>query len=113
MLTYCSILYHFPALLEMTPSFVGFPGLRPLFYNFFRIPRKYSKGVITMNETKKLYRIPSQGMIAGVCAGLAEYLNADPTIIRLVFAFLALTGTAGIWIYLIMMLIVPVQQDSE
>ncbi len=34
-------------------------------------------------EPRRLYRIPSEGMIGGVCAGLAEYLNTDPTVIRL------------------------------
>ena len=60
-------------------------------------------------ESKKLYRIPDNGMIAGVCAGLGEYLNADPTIIRLVFVLLTLAGFSGVLIYLIMMLIVPVK----
>lgn len=60
-----------------------------------------------MNEPKKLYRNTDEEKIAGVCAGLADYLNADPTVIRLLFVFLALTGTAGFWIYLIMWLIVP------
>jgi phage shock protein PspC (stress-responsive transcriptional regulator) len=66
-----------------------------------------------MNDTKKLYRIPSQGMIGGVCAGLADYLGTDPTLIRLLFVFLALSGTAGVWIYIIMWLIVPVRPEIE
>lgn len=60
-------------------------------------------------ESKKLYRIPDKGMIAGVCAGLGEYLNADPTIVRLVFVLLTLAGFSGVLIYLIMLLIVPVK----
>ena len=58
-------------------------------------------------EPKKLYRIPSEGRIGGVCAGLGEYLNADPTVIRLVFVLLTLAGFSGILIYLIMWLVVP------
>jgi len=65
-----------------------------------------------MNEPKKLYRNMDEGKIGGVCAGLADYLNADPTLIRLLFVFLALTGTAGLWIYLIMWLIVPVKPSE-
>ena len=65
-----------------------------------------------MDEPKKLYRIPSQGMIGGVCAGLAEYLNADPTIIRLIFALLALAGMSGVLIYIVMWLIVPVKPSE-
>ena len=63
-------------------------------------------------EPKKLYRIPSEGMIGGVCAGLAEYLNADPTIIRLVFILLVLAGMSGVVIYIIMWLIVPVKPET-
>lgn len=60
---------------------------------------------------KKLYRIPSDGMIGGVCAGLGEHLDLDPTIIRLIFVLLFLTGSAGFWIYLIMLIIVPLKPE--
>ncbi len=47
-------------------------------------------------------------MIAGVCGGFAEYLNIDPTIVRLVIVLLAIFGvSAGFWIYLIAAIIVP------
>ena len=36
---------------------------------------------------KKLYRDPYHKMIGGVCAGLAEYLDMDITVVRLLFAF--------------------------
>jgi len=62
-----------------------------------------------MSEPKKLYRNPGEGMIGGVCAGLAEYLAADPTIIRLLFVLLFFGGSSGFWIYLIMWLVVPVK----
>jgi len=62
-----------------------------------------------MSEPKRLYRIPGEGMIGGVCAGLAEYFSVDPTIVRLIFVLLLLTGSAGFWIYVIMWLIVPVK----
>ena len=63
-------------------------------------------------ETKKLVRIPTDGMLGGVCAGLGEYLNIDVTIVRLIFILLFLTGSAGFWIYLIMWIIVPVKPLS-
>lgn len=66
-----------------------------------------------MEETRKLYRITEQGMIGGVCAGLGEYLHADPTLIRLLFVFLALAGTSGLWIYFIMWLVIPAKPESE
>ncbi len=61
----------------------------------------------------KLYRLPDEGMLGGVCAGLGEYLDMDPTIIRLIFVFLLLTGSAGFWIYIIMLLVVPVKPDVQ
>ncbi len=60
-------------------------------------------------EPRRLYRIPSEGMIGGVCAGLADYLNTDPTVIRLALVLLTLAGGSGILIYIIMLLIVPVK----
>ena len=55
---------------------------------------------------KKLYRNTGNKMIAGVCSGLADYINIDPTIVRLVWALVGLTG-AGILAYLIAALIIP------
>ena len=55
---------------------------------------------------KKLYRNTSNKMIAGVCSGLAEYIGIDPTIVRLIWALIGLTG-AGIVAYLIAALIIP------
>lgn len=57
---------------------------------------------------KKLYRIEQGKLIAGVCGGIAEYLNIDPTVIRLIWALVALSGT-GILAYIIAMLIIPVK----
>ena len=62
-------------------------------------------------ETKKLYRNPEKAMIGGICAGLGEYLQADPTVIRLVFALLTFAGMSGVLIYLVMWLIVPVKAE--
>jgi phage shock protein PspC (stress-responsive transcriptional regulator) len=60
------------------------------------------------NEYKKLYRSREDRMIAGVCGGLGEYFNVDPTLIRLVFVFgFFATGSGLFWAYLIMMIIVP------
>lgn len=64
-----------------------------------------------MTEPKKLYRDAEQGKLGGVCAGLGDYLNADPTIIRLVFILLTLAGFSGVLIYLIMWLVVPVRPE--
>ncbi len=60
-------------------------------------------------DNKKLYRIPEEGMIGGVCAGLGEYFSTDPTIIRLIFVLLTLAGLSGVLIYIIMWIIVPIK----
>jgi len=60
------------------------------------------------NQPRKLYRSMTQRQIGGVCGGLAEYLNVDPTIMRLIFvAGFFLTGSLTFWAYLIMWLVVP------
>lgn len=56
---------------------------------------------------KRLYRSRSNRMVAGVAAGLADYFNIDPTIVRLVFVLFALTGGPGLILYIIMAIVVP------
>lgn len=56
---------------------------------------------------KKLYRSQSERMIGGVCGGIAEYFNIDPTFVRLAFVILAFAGGPGILIYIAMLLLVP------
>jgi phage shock protein PspC (stress-responsive transcriptional regulator) len=61
-----------------------------------------------MNDIKTLTRSKSNRMIAGVCAGLGDYLNIDPTIIRLLFVlgFFTFNG-AMLIVYLIMAIVTP------
>ncbi len=58
---------------------------------------------------KKLYRSRTDRKIWGVCGGLAKYFDIDPTIVRVVAVASILCGTLGIWIYIIMAIIVPVE----
>jgi phage shock protein PspC (stress-responsive transcriptional regulator) len=59
-------------------------------------------------EYKQLTRSTANRMIAGVCAGLGEYLNIDPTVVRLLFVLgFFLTGPGILIAYLIMAVIVP------
>jgi len=60
---------------------------------------------------KKLYRNPQNKILAGVCSGLAEYLNIDPTIIRVIWALVGLSG-AGLLAYLICALLIPEKPSS-
>lgn len=64
-----------------------------------------------MSESKKLYRSNNK-MIAGICAGIAEYFEVDPTIIRIVYAILTVfTLFSGIIIYIILWIIIPKQPE--
>jgi phage shock protein C len=61
-------------------------------------------------ENKKLYRSQTDRMIAGVCSGLGQYAGLDPTIVRVIFALLVVFGVgSGLLIYLILMLIIPLE----
>lgn len=55
---------------------------------------------------RKLYRSRKNYMLAGICGGLGEYFNIDPTIIRLIVAFSMLLG-GGVFVYLIAWIIIP------
>lgn len=57
--------------------------------------------------SKRLYRSQSNRKIAGVCGGIGEYLNLDPTIIRLIWVLLVLCAGTGLLAYLIAALIIP------
>ena len=58
---------------------------------------------------KKLYRSNIDKRLCGVCGGIAEYFELDPTIIRLLWVIFLFCGTAGLWAYIIAALIVPKQ----
>ena len=59
-------------------------------------------------DYKQLTRSTTNRMIAGVCAGLGEYLNIDPTVVRLLFVLgFFLTGPGILVAYLIMAMIIP------
>lgn len=60
-----------------------------------------------MSEIRKLYRSQTNRMLGGVCGGLAEYFNLDPTLVRVLFVALTVLGGAGPLIYLAMWIIVP------
>ena len=59
-------------------------------------------------EPKTLYRSQKNRMLGGVCAGLGDYLDLDPTVMRLIFVLLFfVTGGTMVLAYLILLLIVP------
>ena len=63
---------------------------------------------------KTLTRSTSNRMLAGVCAGLGDYLGIDPTIVRLLTVLAFFTGFSGIVIvYLVMAIVVPEQTTTQ
>ena len=62
---------------------------------------------------KKLYRSKKEKILGGVCSGIGEYLDADPTIIRLAWILLTLLSLGvGIIAYLIAWIIIPEGKNS-
>jgi len=58
-------------------------------------------------EQRRLVRSRSNRIVAGVCAGLADYLGVDRTVVRLAFVVLALAGGGGVILYLIGWILIP------
>lgn len=56
---------------------------------------------------KRLYRSESNRMLCGVCAGIAEYFNLDPTLIRLAWALFYVLGGSGVLAYILAAIIIP------
>ena len=59
-------------------------------------------------EKKKLVRSANK-MVAGVCGGIAEYFDIDPTVVRVAYAALTVftTGFPGVFLYILLMIIMP------
>jgi phage shock protein C len=62
---------------------------------------------------KTLYRSSTNKKIAGICGGIAEYFQLDPTLIRIIWLSSVLMGGTGILVYVICWIIVPEKQNSH
>ena len=58
-------------------------------------------------NNKKLYKDKKNEIIGGVCAGLADYFDVDVTIVRLGMVLIGLMWGAGIFLYIVAMIIMP------
>lgn len=56
---------------------------------------------------KKLHKSQTDKKLCGVCGGLAEYFNIDPTIVRLLWILFSIAGGAGLLAYIIAAIIMP------
>ena len=65
------------------------------------------------SKPRRLTRSNRNKMIAGVCGGLAEYLNVDPTVMRVVYVLVSVlsAGFPGIVAYIILMFLMPPPEE--
>lgn len=61
---------------------------------------------------KKLYKSRTNKKVAGVCGGIGEYFNIDPTLVRLGFVALSFLAGGGLLVYIIAAIIIPDQVDE-
>lgn len=61
---------------------------------------------------KKLYRSTKDKKLCGVCGGVAEYFNIDPTLVRLALAISVIFGGVGVIAYIIAALIIPENPEN-
>jgi phage shock protein PspC (stress-responsive transcriptional regulator) len=64
-------------------------------------------------DRMRLHRVASGRMIAGVAAGLADYLDVDPTLVRIGFVVLALMGGIALPLYLAGWLLIPDEGSDQ
>jgi phage shock protein C len=64
--------------------------------------------------SRRLYRSRTESVIGGVCGGVAEYLDVDPSIVRIIWAVLGLvTGGIFVVLYVVMWIVVPEAPGTE
>ena len=61
--------------------------------------------------SKKLYKSNSDKKIDGVCAGIAEYFNLAPTVVRIAWIIFSCLGGSGLLAYLICAIVMPRKPD--
>lgn len=68
-----------------------------------------------MSTARRLYRSRSNQMIAGVCAGLANYFGWDPTVVRVAYVLVSIFSAAfpGLLVYVILWLVVPEEPSAS
>ena len=64
-------------------------------------------------ENKRLYKVEQGKKIFGVCGGIAEYFNLDPSLVRIGFALFIFAAGSGILAYIIAAIILPTKSSLE
>jgi len=63
---------------------------------------------------KRLYRSKKERMLGGVCAGLGEHFDIDPTVIRLVWAVITVLSIGtGVLVYIIAWILIPEEENGS
>ena len=65
-----------------------------------------------IDQRKRLYKYPNNNKISRKCAGIADYFNIDPSIVRVLWAALALAAGTGVLAYIACAIILP-EGDTE
>ena len=61
---------------------------------------------------KELYRAKKGRVLAGVCAGMAEYMNLTPTVVRWLFVAMSLFFGGGVLVYIASIFVIPVEPEQ-
>lgn len=61
---------------------------------------------------KKLYRSRTDKKISGVCSGVAKYFGIDATLVRLIWALIAVCAGTGILVYIVCALVIPEEPEE-
>ncbi len=61
---------------------------------------------------KRLYKSRTNKKVAGVCGGIGEYFNIDPTLVRLGFVALSFLAGGGLLVYILAAIIIPDKVDE-
>ena len=64
-------------------------------------------------DQKRLYKARGHRMVCGVCGGIADYFEIDPTLVRLAWVLLCALGFSGIVVYIIAAIIIPTQSAVQ
>ncbi len=62
---------------------------------------------------KRLYKLNEGKMLDGVCGGIAEYFNIDPSLVRLAWIIFSACGGSGILAYIIAAIVIPRKTDTQ
>lgn len=72
-----------------------------------------NREVKVLSNRKVLYKSQEDKLIFGVCGGIAEYINVNPMLIRLICIFSVLWFGSGILVYIVMAVVMPSNDTSS